>query len=575
MPARQRRAPVVLPDRVDDPMQDLGNLIVALARANRLDDYLDGITDGVHREAIERAVAMVSAAGWRSTPDAMASYLTKGSFKRWPYVRLLGEKFADAVEGRSTRQIWNLPARYGKSLLASQWGPVWMLDRYPEKKLALVSYGDDLASTNSGAVLDLLREHSTDLRVELKLDRQRLDRFITAQGGGLMSAGLASGLTGFGANGVIEDDPFKNWQEAHSPNRRQYVVNHYRSVVRLRLDTDDAFIIIVMTRWHEEDLAGVLEAADMEGDGEGWEIVRLPAIAEAPSTNPNDPPSRRQPDPLGRAPGEVLEPERFSAEAVRARARAIGTYLSAGMEQQRPSPEEGGELKRAWWQWADAPPRSFDDALTSWDMKLKDKKGGDYVVGQAWGRTGSDFWWIDQLRGQWNQVTTKTAIVLMAVRHPEIKRHVVENTGNGPEVMAELRRPQPGYEVSEEVRSELGITDDEVDRVNEMFRRGVPGLIPENPKGDKVARARSQSGYLEAGNVHLITNRPEADRLVDEAAAFPNGAHDDQVDAWSQAMKKLAGGEATATPAPRRATATPAPSRRATAGIARTRRRRG
>jgi hypothetical protein len=134
----------------------------------------------------------------------------------------------------------------------------------------------------------------------------------------------------------------------------------------------------------------------------------------------------------------------------------------------------------------------------------------------------------------------------MAVRHPEVKRHVIENTGNGPEVMEQLRRGQSDWALSDDIAGPLGITDSERPKVEAIMRRGLGGLIPENPKGDKVARVRAQSPLIEAGNVHLI-ERDWSVSLVNEAAAFPNGAHDDQVDAMSQALRRLAKGPAVAT----------------------------
>ena len=529
MPARKPP-----PAQLEDSLADLGQLLVWLG-PDDVEQFVSRLPPE-YVPVIDRAMGRVAALGWRSSPSAMGHHLTGGALKRWPYVELLSDAFARAVAGDSTRQIWNLPARYGKSTIGSQWGPVWALDRFPWMKLALTSYGDELANENATIVRDLLIEHGDKLSVRLRRDRRRNDRFVTEAGGGLIAAGVGSGLTGFGAHGIVVDDPMKNWQEAHSPARRKLVFDWYRSVVRLRLEAEQSFIVVVMTRWHEEDLTGMLTAADEAGDGEGWEVIRLPALADVAS------------DPLGRKLGKPLEVERFSLAAVHARATALGSYLTAGLEQQRPAPEEGGEIMRAWWRWADSPPPRFDDALTSWDMKLKDKTTGDYVVGQAWGRTGSDYWLVDQLRGQFNLVQTKTAIALLSVRHPEIRRHVVENTGNGPEVMEQLRRPQPRYVLSEDVRSTLGITDDERTAVEQVLRRGMTGLLPENPKGDKTARLRAQSPLIEAGNVHLLV-RAWAESLVDEAAAFPNGAHDDQVDALSQGLKRLAKGPAKATAA--------------------------
>lgn len=512
------------------------------------------LADVVEAALAEHELAHVQAeldpeAGWRANPTTLAHHITRGAVRLWRYSTLLGQKFADAVEGRSTRQIWNLPPQYGKSTLASQWGPVWCLDRHPDRKLILASYGDELAVRNAYTVRDLLRENVATLGVTLRRDQQRQDRFTTLEGGGILATGIDGGATGWPAHGVILDDPFKNWVEAHSATRRTHILNQFRSVFRMRLTTEDAFIILVMTRWHELDLAAELYRLGLTGEGEAWELVRLAEIAEAPVPDATDP-VLRLPDPLGRAPGDLLEPERFSERAVAARKLAAASYLWAGMHQQRPAPEEGGVIKRAWWRLDDQTPPRFDTALTSWDMKLKDTETGDFVVGQAWGRTGSDFWCIDQLRGQWDQATTTNAIALLAVRHPGITQHVIENTGNGPEVMTALRSAMPGYEVSNDMASQLGMTGDERDKVSGLRQRGLPGLLPNNPKGKKPVRARAVVPYIEAGNVHLWTRGSWVGGFVDEMSSFPDGANDDQVDAMSQALSRLARGQA-AVAAPR------------------------
>lgn len=520
---------------------DLGAVLMELAKhPATLQRFLESLN--AHDLAIaEDVLGERFALGWRSNPVAMAHHLAPTEVELYPYSVLLGRKFADAVEGRSKRQIWNVPARYGKSMIASKWGPAWCLDRNPNAKIILSSYAYNLARENAVAVRDILRGHADVLRARLRTDVQRADRFMTPEGGGVLAAGMAGQITGFGAGsggGVVIDDPFKDWVEAHSENARDRVWERYRGTFRLRLDDDDAWIIVVHTRWHEDDLTGKLLAQMGSDEGEDWELIRIPALAERHDPASPDP-LIRLPDPLGREVGEPIEARRFSKEAVQARASVLGSYLAAALEQQRPAPEEGGEIERGWWRWESAFPPGFDTSITSWDMKLKDKEAGDFVVGQAWGRTGGDFWLRGQLRGQWNQATTKLAIALMSVRFPDIERHYIENTGNGPEVMRELRTGSKRYVVSDELASKLGMTDAERVEVQAVMRRGMSGLLPVNVKGDKRVRLRAQSGVIEAGQVHLPADTDFALSLVNEAAAFPNGDHDDQVDALSQALAKL------------------------------------
>lgn len=554
MPARRQ-----LPVETGDSLVDLGALLESMTPAE-LDEFLERVPRG-ELPTVERVLAKRTREGWRANPLTMARHLTrKGdpllgtdtyAMEDYAYTRLLAQKFVDAVELRSPRQIWNLPSRYGKSTIASRWGPVWALDHRPDLTMILASWGDRLAQENAVFVRDTLIAHGDVLRARLKRDRRERRRFLTDQGGGVIAAGIGAGLAGLGGLGAIVDDPFKNWADAHSEARREEVWDWFRSTLYLRMDQIElSFIIVPMTRWHEDDLTGKIEQAMLDGDGDQWEVVRMPALAE-------------EDDVLGRRRGEPLEPRRFPLAAVQQRARTLGTYLAAGLEQQRPAPEEGTDIMRGWWKWYDAPPEKFDAALTSWDMKLKDKESGDYVVGLVMGRTGGDYWILDEFRGQWDEATVKVAIALAQYRYPWIRRHVIENTGNGPEVLAGLRRRQPGYTIRPEVRGKLGMVASEVEGVEQILRRGMSGLLPENPKGDKRVRMRARVGLIEAGNVHVPENRAWAESLVNEAATFPNGSFDDQVDALSQGLKRLEGLGTAKVERPRGKVATPPPGRRA------------
>jgi predicted phage terminase large subunit-like protein len=191
-----------------------------------------------------------------------------------------------------------------------------------------------------------------------------------------------------------------------------------------------------------------------------------------------------------------------------------------------------------------------DLAITSWDTKLKDKEAGDYVVGQCWWRVAGGFWLMDQLRGQYDHATTANAMALLAVRHPEAHTHHIEAAGSAPEVVEELRRPIDGYAVSDEMAERLAMSPEERERVALLRRRGMANLLPNPPKGDKSVRARAYiAPHAEAGHVRFPADAPWVPALLDEIAAFPDGAHDDQIDTMSQALLKLAQGDAGVAPA--------------------------
>jgi len=224
----------------------------------------------------------------------------------------------------------------------------------------------------------------------------------------------------------------------------------------------------------------------------------------------------------------------------------LGSYLASGLELQKPTPEEGNDIKRYWFTIDANVPVVFDDSLSSWDTTLKDKETGDYTVGQLWARAGSAFWCLAEIRGHFDQPTTRAAIALISVRFPWNLRHVVESAASGPEVIEKLTAGSgPDYEVSKHIATALSMTEDERLQVQAILRSGLPGVQGQTVKGDKRVRARAVTPLIEPGNVHLPENAPFVSGFLDEVAAFPNGTHDDRVDAMSQGLSRLWGQEAT------------------------------
>lgn len=487
----------------------------------------------IAKEAQERALAERRMVGWRADPLSMALHLEGDAVRDFRFSRYLSERFRDAVTGVAPRQIWNLPAQLGKTSVVRR-GIAWALDRDPSLPIILACYGADLAETSARWVRDYGIEHADQLRYRLRPDATKVAEWLTTEGGGLKAAGMSGAISGFPAGGIVIDDPHKNWQEAHSEAEQNTVWDLYRSTLRVRI-RQGGWMIVIHTRYCDGDLTDRIlkHAAEI---GEQWLHVRLPMIAEAP-----DPDNGIEPDALGRAPGEVLEPAQYDTEAALGRYAALGSYLGDAMEQQRPGRREGGILKRVWWVVQDDMPETCHEYLSSWDMKLKDVAlKGDFVVGQVWGRVGGDFYCYDQFRGQWSQATVQAAIALAQARYPHVRRHIIENTGNGPEVIAALRKGLPGWTCSPELAGELGVLPHEVPMLEAIMRQGMTGLVPNQPKGDKRVRAIAVSGIIEGRHAHL-RNAPFANTLIAEAANFPTGKTDDCVDAMSQALAILSG----------------------------------
>lgn len=247
------------------------------------------------------------------------------------------------------------------------------------------------------------------------------------------------------------------------------------------------------------DLAGQLIDKMQSEEGDTWQIINYPAIAE------HDEPHRKA--------GEPLHAERYPLDALNRIRAAVGERDWAALYQQHPVPDGGGLFKEQWIQYyrqADLPSK-FDKLVTSWDMTFKDGAGSDYVVGQVWGRAGAKFYLLDQVRGQMDFVKTKAAFVSLAEKWPHAVRKLVEDKANGPAIISELRDK-------------------------------VAGIIPITPKESKEARAYAVSTLWEAHNVY-IPDPQEAKWVgrdfVPELLSFPAGAHDDQVDAMTQALSDL------------------------------------
>ena len=276
----------------------------------------------------------------------------------------------------------------------------------------------------------------------------------------------------------------------------------------LQIDRTENFIanglVSHNTRWHERDLAGRLLAAE---DGHLWRVINIPAIAE-------------NGDPLGRQPGEPLQSARGHRDWAAIK-RRVGSRGWNALYQGRPAPAEGGMIKRDWWRYFDQPlwveldsgvrrTLGMDQVLLSADLTFKGTEQSDYVAIGVWGKRGPDAFLLDQDREHYDFPTTLLRLEAMAARWPDATLKIVEDKANGPAALA-------------------------------MLRQKLSGLVAEIPQGSKVARTAAVSPLIEAGNVHLPHPSlcPWVDDFVEEFAAFPNGAHDDQVDQTTQALNRL------------------------------------
>lgn len=380
------------------------------------------------------------------------------------------------------------PPRHGKSEFISVNVPVWFLEEFPYKNVILGSYEADFAASWGRRVRNIF-DQSLILETKLSEDSTAANRFNTKQGGMMISAGVGGAITGRGGDLIIIDDPVKNSQDALSRTKQKTAIDWFQSTLYTRCEPN-ASIIVLQTRWHENDLAGWLQ----KNHSDKWTVINMPALAE-------------ENDILGRKPGEALCPERYTAQDLLKIKAGLSSYWWNALYQQRPSPDEGAIIKKSWLKFYDEAPKDLDKSGQFWDLAFKGNENSDFVVGQLWGKKGPNIYLLDQVRGRMNFPQTISAMNTFTTNHPTAYEKVIEDKANGPAIM-------------------------------DMLRDKVSGLIPFNPEGNKESRLHSCAVMFEAGNVWLPnpTIYPWVNDYVDELISFPTGANDDQVDATTMCL---------------------------------------
>jgi len=417
-------------------------------------------------------------------------YITHNQYQHAKHTLYLCDVLQKVERGEIKRLIVSMPPRHSKSETITKFFPVWYLGRNPDKEVMIASYSAELASEFSRFSRNVMEESGQDLfGINVSRDSRAANRWgIQGTRGGLFSCGVGGSATGRGYSLGIIDDPVKNFEEANSPVYQQKIIDWYKSVFRTRT-APNAAIILVMTRWSQNDLAGYL-INEMKNGGEEWTVISLPAQAE-------------EDDILGRAPGEWLWPERFTPEEYEDFRKSLGSRIWQGLYQQNPTPAGGNVFQRSWFKFYKTLPE-MDRTLVSIDATFKDSKDSDYVVFQYWGQKGPDFYLIDQVRDRMDFVTTITMLEAFLKKN-KTRTILIEDKANGSAIISTLKRK-------------------------------FSGIIPINPTASKESRAQAVAPLFEAGNVYLPEDAPYILDYIEEMVAFPNGSHDDQVDGTSQAI---------------------------------------
>jgi predicted phage terminase large subunit-like protein len=390
----------------------------------------------------------------------------------------------------------------GKSVTITETLPSFYLGNNPEHRVIEVSYGADFAVRFGKSNKQKVEEFGDIFGISVsKKGNSNVDWWLSNERGRMISRGVGSGVTGETAHLLIIDDPIKNSKDAHSETYRANLWNEWISSFRSRLAVG-AKVIVIQTRWHEDDLYGRLLERDPY-----VKAINIESLCES------------EDDPLGREIGEGVCPEigkgteyftAFKDAMVSGEVDEGGeTGLQAweALYQGNPTAKEGNILKREWWQYYDELP-TFDLLMMSVDCSFKDNKDNDNVAIQVWGMRGADIYLVDAIREKLDFVDTVKVIRGMRAQYPRINQILVEDKANGPAVISSLRGE-------------------------------IMGIIAVTPQGGKVSRVHGVSGIIEAGNVYLPRNRDFTGWFIEECSSFPNGKHDDSVDCMSQALAKM------------------------------------
>lgn len=458
-------------------------------------------------EAIVRKKARVELENRRAarlSPLAFTQY-TMPSYEAGDHLRLLSDKLLAVERGEIDRLMVFMPPRHGKSELSTRHFAAWYMGRNPTRQVITAAYAADLAENDFGRkvrnIISSPEFGNVFPDVTLSRDSGAKNQFALNKGGVYVAAGVDGGITGKGADLAIIDDPFKGRKDAESSVIRESVWDWYRSVLYTRLMPGGA-IVLVMTRWHPDDLAGRLLKAQETG-GDKWDVVELPALADSPN------------DALGRHEGDALWPARYPLPALRRIRDTLGPREWSALYQQKPTEAEGNLFKVASIPYLDAAPSGVTDIVRRWDLAATKDTGGndpDWTVGVKMGRMDA---------GRY--------VILDVIRlrgGPQDVQQAIVNTAHA-----------DGYDVRVVIPEDPG-------QAGKMQSAYLVGLLPGytvqavRETGDKATRAAPFAAQLNVGNVSFVRGVWN-DALREELRAFPAATHDDQVDAAAGAFTAI------------------------------------
>ena len=406
-----------------------------------------------------------------------------------PHHLLLIEALEAVSAGSVDRLMVLIPPGSAKSTYASLLFPPWFLQRHPRAQVIAASHTAGLAEAFGRGVRGLVAEHGARLGYRLDSENRAAGRFGTSRGGSYFATGVRGPVTGRRADLLLIDDPVKGQADADSARVRDGVWDWYRSDLLTRLRPGGR-VVLVMTRWHPDDLGGRLLES-----GESWRVIRLPALAEPG-------------DLLGRVPGEALWPEWEGVAALERKRLALGDRAFSALFQQAPVRATGGLFQVGRVAVSDV--ALVGASVRAWDLAATEG-GGDWTTGLR----------LVAGEGCW-----QVADVVRLQGGPEAVVSAIRRTAEADGVGVPIGLPQDPGQAG---RAQVGF----------LTSRLAGWRVVSGPEtGAKLVRAMPVASQANAGNVSVLRggwNRA----LMEELAAFPAGRCDDQVDALSRAFGML------------------------------------
>lgn len=423
------------------------------------------------------------------------------------HIDCIAEHLEAVTSGEITRLVINVPPRHMKSISVSVSWPTWSWIHKPGSRWIFTGHKEDLTTKHNLDRRLILGgnwfQENWGSRFKMSTSQDNKTKFQNDKQGFMLSTSIGASVVGEGGDFIVIDDPLDP-ERAHSDDIRKRAIEYCKYLITRLNNKKTGAIVMIMQRVHEKDPAQAL--LDL-GD---YVHLNLPCEAES-KTIISFPKSGKT---ITRDKGDLLWPEREGRKEIDALKRTLGSYKFSAQYQQKPSPAEGGILKRTWWKFYKQLP-ALEFRIQSWDCSFKGVEQSknddpDYVAGQVWGRAGADLYLIDRFRDQASFTETCQAMLTMKGKHSGCIATLVEDKANGPAII-------------------------------DTLGKAIPGLLAVNPEGGKIARAFAVQPTIEAGNVYLPdpSIAPWVHDFIEECASFPKGGTDDEVDAATQAINYL------------------------------------